>query len=123
MYHISAQTHTHTPLKSKVYFESIHLKNATHMNFLCDIQNDKSHSNFIYSPSMCQCYSLKFVCCFIYCSCRILRTSANILVINLAISDFFMLAKTPIYIYNSINCGPALGDFGKIFSLLNVLLF
>lgn len=58
---------------------------------------------------------------FFYCSCRILRTSANILVINLAISDFFMLAKTPIYIYNSIKCGPALGDIGKSISYLNVL--
>lgn len=46
-------------------------------------------------------------------SCRILRTSANILVINLAISDFFMLAKSPIYIYNCLKFGPALGDFGK----------
>lgn len=76
---------------------------------------------FLFNVSMLR-YSFKIVCCFcIYYSCRILRTSANILVINLAISDFFMLAKTPIYIYNSIKCGPALGDFGKTF--LNVRFF
>nr|CAD7393856.1 unnamed protein product [Timema cristinae]CAD7428594.1 unnamed protein product [Timema monikensis] len=44
--------------------------------------------------------------------CRTLRTPANILVINLAVSDFFLVAKTPIFIYNSIYQGPALGKIG-----------
>nr|CAD7257746.1 unnamed protein product [Timema shepardi] len=44
--------------------------------------------------------------------CRTLRTPANILVINLAVSDFFLVAKTPIFIYNSIYQGPALGKLG-----------
>lgn len=43
---------------------------------------------------------------------RALRTSANTLVINLAVSDFFMLAKTPLHIYNCLMYGPALGDYG-----------
>ncbi|XP_031618516.1 opsin, ultraviolet-sensitive [Contarinia nasturtii] len=47
---------------------------------------------------------------YMFLRCRILRTSANILVINLAISDFLMLAKTPIFIYNSLKFGPILGD-------------
>ena len=36
---------------------------------------------------------------------------------NLAISDFFMLFKCPIVIYNSFRLGPALGDWGKCVSL------
>jgi len=31
---------------------------------------------------------------------------------NLAVSDFFMLAKTPVFIYNSYFQGPALGKIG-----------
>lgn len=45
--------------------------------------------------------------------CRSLRTPGNILVANLALSDFLMLAKTPIFIFNSFNLGPALGKNGK----------
>ncbi|KAG8226736.1 Ultraviolet opsin Rh7-like [Ladona fulva] len=44
--------------------------------------------------------------------CKSLRTPANILVMNLAVSDCFMLLKMPIFIYNSIYLGPALGAFG-----------
>ncbi|XP_026496937.1 opsin, ultraviolet-sensitive-like isoform X1 [Vanessa tameamea] len=44
-----------------------------------------------------------------YCRCRTLRTPGNILVANLALSDFMMLAKTPIFIFNSFYLGPALG--------------
>jgi r-opsin len=32
---------------------------------------------------------------------------------NLAVSDFIMIAKTPIFIYNSYYQGPALGKLGK----------
>nr|QIC54075.1 opsin UV-like protein [Dendrolimus punctatus] len=47
-----------------------------------------------------------------YFRCRTLRTPGNILVANLALSDFIMLAKTPVFIYNSFNLGPALGKTG-----------
>nr|XP_021188534.2 opsin, ultraviolet-sensitive isoform X2 [Helicoverpa armigera] len=47
-----------------------------------------------------------------YLRCRSLRTPGNILVANLALSDFLMLAKTPIFIFNSFNLGPALGKTG-----------
>ncbi|CAK1545840.1 unnamed protein product [Leptosia nina] len=47
--------------------------------------------------------------------CRSLRTPGNILVANLALSDFIMLAKTPIFIFNSFHLGPALGKTGCVF--------
>jgi r-opsin len=40
-----------------------------------------------------------------------LRTASNIFVINLAIADFAMMAKAPIFIYNSLFYGFALGQF------------
>ncbi|XP_075971746.1 opsin, ultraviolet-sensitive-like isoform X2 [Anticarsia gemmatalis] len=46
--------------------------------------------------------------------CRTLRTPGNILVANLALSDFLMLGKTPIFIFNSFNLGPALGKTGCV---------
>uniref|UniRef100_A0AAU8BC23 Opsin n=1 Tax=Conopomorpha sinensis TaxID=940481 RepID=A0AAU8BC23_9NEOP len=49
-----------------------------------------------------------------YIRCRSLRTPGNILVANLALSDFFMLAKTPVFIFNSFNMGPALGKTGCV---------
>ena len=49
--------------------------------------------------------------------CRTLRTPGNILVANLALSDFLMLSKTPIFIFNSFNLGPALGKTGNLFFL------
>ncbi|XP_063360335.1 opsin, ultraviolet-sensitive-like [Cydia amplana] len=49
-----------------------------------------------------------------YFRCRTLRTPGNILVANLALSDFFMLAKTPVFIFNSFNLGPALGKTGCV---------
>jgi r-opsin len=47
-------------------------------------------------------------------SSRHLRTPANIIIMNLAISDFFMLIKMPIFLYNSLLQGPALGIKGKL---------
>ncbi|CAB0005615.1 unnamed protein product [Nesidiocoris tenuis] len=44
--------------------------------------------------------------------CRSLRTPSNLLVANLALSDFIMLTKGPIFIYNSLHFGPALGIAG-----------
>lgn len=38
-----------------------------------------------------------------------LRSPSNIFVFNLAIADFAMMAKAPIFIYNSLNYGFALG--------------
>ncbi|XP_035438926.2 opsin Rh3 isoform X1 [Spodoptera frugiperda] len=49
-----------------------------------------------------------------YVRCRTLRTPGNILVANLALSDFLMLAKTPVFIFNSFNLGPALGKTGCV---------
>lgn len=58
----------------------------------------------------------------LYFRCRTLRTPGNILVANLALSDFLMLTKTPIFIFNSFNLGPALGKTGKsLDSFLNHL--
>lgn len=36
---------------------------------------------------------------------------------NLAISDFCLVVKSPVVIYNSFHFGPALGDLGKCFTL------
>lgn len=60
--------------------------------------------------------SLKRECILYFLSslyrCKSLRTPANTLVINLAVSDFLMMAKAPLFIYNSVQLGPATGDFG-----------
>ena len=53
----------------------------------------------------------------IICDCfrsRHLRTPANMLIINLAASDFLMLIKMPVFIYNSAAQGPSLGYIGII---------
>ncbi|XP_045766084.1 opsin, ultraviolet-sensitive [Maniola jurtina] len=55
-----------------------------------------------------------FTVVFMYHRCRTLRTPGNILVANLALSDFLMLAKTPIFIFNSFNLGPALGKYACV---------
>nr|BAQ54908.1 opsin, rhodopsin-7 like [Ischnura asiatica] len=49
---------------------------------------------------------------FMFCRCKSLRTPANILVMNLAISDSLMMLKMPAFIYNCIYLGPALGNIG-----------
>lgn len=61
--------------------------------------------------SVVGCFGNAFVI-FMFGSRKSLRTPANILVMNLAICDFLMLAKCPIAIYNNIKEGPALGDTG-----------
>ncbi|XP_050442474.1 opsin, ultraviolet-sensitive-like [Adelges cooleyi] len=54
-----------------------------------------------------------------YIRCKSLQTPANILIMNLAVCDFFMLAKSPVVIYNSFYQGPALGKYGcKIYGFL-----
>ncbi|XP_039965047.1 opsin, ultraviolet-sensitive [Bactrocera tryoni] len=49
---------------------------------------------------------------FMFVRCKSLRTPANTLVINLAVSDLLMLMKCPIAIFNNFKQGPALGDIG-----------
>lgn len=51
-----------------------------------------------------------------------LRTPSNVFVINLALCDFMMMSKTPIFIYNSFNHGYALGSAGcQVFALVGAL--
>ncbi|XP_050500384.1 opsin, ultraviolet-sensitive-like [Diabrotica virgifera virgifera] len=51
-----------------------------------------------------------FLVIFLFIKCKALRTSANTLIVNLAISDGLMTLKAPIFIINSFYRGPALGD-------------
>ncbi|XP_022205432.2 opsin, ultraviolet-sensitive [Nilaparvata lugens] len=55
-----------------------------------------------------------FLVIFMFLRCRSLRTPANILVVNLALSDCLMLLKMPVFIYNSLYYGPALGAAGCV---------
>ncbi|XP_041986681.1 opsin-2-like [Aricia agestis] len=56
---------------------------------------------------------------FIFATTKSLRTSSNLLILQLAILDFIMMAKAPIFIYNSIMRGFATGALGcKIFALM-----
>ncbi|XP_055626715.1 opsin Rh4 isoform X2 [Toxorhynchites rutilus septentrionalis] len=41
---------------------------------------------------------------------KTLRTPANYLVINLAISDFVIMLEAPLFVYNSFHQGPAIGN-------------
>ncbi|CAG9769354.1 unnamed protein product [Ceutorhynchus assimilis] len=47
---------------------------------------------------------------FLFCRSKSLRTPANMLIVNLAVSDFLMLLKMPVFIYNCFYHGPVLGD-------------
>ncbi|XP_055910019.1 opsin Rh3 isoform X3 [Eupeodes corollae] len=49
---------------------------------------------------------------YVFCSAKSLRTPSNMFVINLAICDFFMMSKTPVFIWNSFRCGFAMGHMG-----------
>ncbi|XP_067002745.1 opsin, ultraviolet-sensitive [Anabrus simplex] len=46
---------------------------------------------------------------WVFGSAKSLRTASNVFVINLAVCDFIMMLKTPIFIYNSFHQGFALG--------------
>lgn len=51
-----------------------------------------------------------------------LRTPSNVFVVNLALCDFMMMTKTPIFIYNSFNRGYELGILGcQIFAFIGSL--
>nr|QWV42629.1 ultraviolet sensitive opsin [Anaspis rufa] len=59
---------------------------------------------------------------WIFSSAKSLRTASNMFVVNLAICDFFMMVKAPIFIYNSFHRGFALGFFGcQIFAFIGSL--
>lgn len=48
-----------------------------------------------------------------------LRTSSNLLILQLAVLDFIMMAKAPLFIYNSAMRGFATGTLGcQIFALM-----
>lgn len=49
---------------------------------------------------------------WVFSSAKSLQTPSNIFVVNLAICDFLMMVKTPIFIYNSFNRGFASGIVG-----------
>ncbi|XP_046993601.1 opsin, ultraviolet-sensitive [Schistocerca americana] len=56
---------------------------------------------------------------WIFSSAKSLRTPSNMFVVNLAICDFLMMLKTPIFIYNSFNTGYALGHLGcQVFAFI-----
>nr|ART29973.1 opsin [Heliconius erato cyrbia] len=56
---------------------------------------------------------------YIFATTKSLRTSSNLLILNLAIFDFIMMAKAPIFIYNSAMRGFAIGSLGcQIFALV-----
>nr|AAY16534.1 ultraviolet-sensitive visual pigment [Limenitis arthemis astyanax] len=56
---------------------------------------------------------------FVFATTKSLRTSSNLLILNLAILDFIMMAKAPIFIYNSAMRGFATGALGcQIFALM-----
>ncbi|XP_017780168.1 PREDICTED: opsin, ultraviolet-sensitive-like [Nicrophorus vespilloides] len=56
---------------------------------------------------------------WIFSAAKSLRTPSNMFVINLAICDFMMMLKAPIFIYNSFYRGFALGHLGcQIFAFI-----
>nr|APY20617.1 ultraviolet sensitive opsin 2 [Lepicerus sp. CRS-2017] len=59
---------------------------------------------------------------WIFTAAKSLRTPSNIFVVNLAICDFFMMLKAPLFIYNSFNRGFAAGHIGcQIFAFVGSL--
>ncbi|XP_066251491.1 opsin, ultraviolet-sensitive-like [Euwallacea similis] len=48
---------------------------------------------------------------FMFFRYKNLRTCANVLMVNLAVSDILMMLKMPIFIYNAFHSSPVLGDF------------
>jgi r-opsin len=56
---------------------------------------------------------------WIFSSAKELKTPSNIVIMNLAICDFIMMLKTPVFIMNSFNEGPVFGRLGcSIYGLM-----
>lgn len=75
-------------------------------------------------PKLCISYvkCLYFILKFFLSRAKSLRTSSNLFVVNLAFCDFFMMIKTPLFIYNSFNTGFATGHLGcQIFAFIGSL--
>lgn len=73
--------------------------------------------NALSNINNCDLMGIKF-----FFRCKSLQTPANMLIINLAVSDFIMLAKASVFIYNSYYLGPALGKLGMTFYIYNDLM-
>lgn len=59
---------------------------------------------------------------WIFSSAKSLRTPSNVFIVNLAICDFMMMIKTPIFIYNSFTRGFSSGFLGcQIFAFIGSL--
>ncbi|XP_053980960.1 opsin, ultraviolet-sensitive [Hylaeus volcanicus] len=59
---------------------------------------------------------------WIFCAAKSLRTPSNMFVVNLAVCDFLMMIKSPIFIYNAFNHGFALGNIGcQVFGFMGSL--
>nr|QWV42658.1 ultraviolet sensitive opsin [Eulasia bombylius] len=59
---------------------------------------------------------------WIFSAAKSLRTPSNMFVVNLAFCDFMMMAKAPIFIYNSFYTGFAAGQLGcQIFAIIGTL--
>lgn len=59
---------------------------------------------------------------WVFSSAKWLRTPSNVFVVNLAICDFLMMVKTPIFIYNSFTKGFTTGYLGcQIFAFIGSL--
>lgn len=57
-----------------------------------------------------------------FISSKSLRSPSNVFIVSLSLFDFIMMAKTPIFIYNSFHRGFALGVMGcKIFGLMGAI--
>ncbi|XP_023247937.1 opsin, ultraviolet-sensitive-like [Copidosoma floridanum] len=59
---------------------------------------------------------------WVFCAAKSLRTPSNMFVINLALCDFMMMLKTPVFIYNSFHTGFELGNLGcQIYGVVGTL--
>lgn len=125
--------------KRSQQFQSIGSRNQNHMPHfticsehftlhLCLLPSLAMGSCYGYSHRMyhlCWNFAFEILFCFLIVgdfSAKSLRTPSNVFVINLALCDFMMMSKTPIFIYNSFNHGYALGSAGcQIFALVGAL--
>ncbi|KAF2904176.1 hypothetical protein ILUMI_01996 [Ignelater luminosus] len=59
---------------------------------------------------------------WVFSTSKSLKTASNMFVVNLAFCDFFMMLKTPLFIYNSFHRGYATGHVGcQIFAFIGSL--